>query len=758
MDLGTVKFSAGSTQTITGATNFYHVEVDNTSGVNIIANNHTLQGAMTLTNGIFNTNNALTVLSNSSGTGAIGAINAGSDLLGDIIMQRFIPQAITSWRFLSTPIQGKTLADWNDDFFMSGFTGSDLPTYWFKSIYRYNESDATPDREAATSYIAATNITDPILTDEAYWCYVGPSALTFDVDGTINKGAQTANVSYTPSGLSSEDGWCLVPNPYPSAIDWDATSGWTKTNVNDAVYVWNPSNQQYSAYIAGAGVNGGTRYVPSSQGFYVQTNAAGPVLSMAETVKAPKQQPTYKNATPAAAQMIRLEVTGVGGAIDELVVRFHQDGTDAFESELDATKLASFESAAPTFSSVGPSNDFAINTLAPLETDRTVQLRLQVGVAGTYTITATDFATIPTSSCLMLEDFTTGTVTDLRTSNYTFTIPVGVVAPRFNLHIGAPFEKEIANVSCNGFSDGEATATGTGAGPWNYVWADPSGTVIQTTNGSTVEDVVSNLPYGIYTVTISGLVCGTLSEEVVVQQPAAITTNFTTHDVSCFGLADAKVETQTTGGTGTYIYEWSNGETSKTIEDLTTGDYTVRVIDRNGCEYFDTVIVNEPVELVAQATTTDEFDGCDGEIEIKTIGGTTPYTYMWVEEQVSTTQGTLTALCEGNYTVLVTDKNTCQTTLNLKVYGLEEVISTAELLVYPNPTSGQFTVNFELEETNDATIQVINMLGEILSTQTLIAIMGSYSSQFDLSNQPTGMYMVRLIVGNDIQVARAIRE
>ena len=36
-------------------------------------------------------------------------------------------------------------------------------------------------------------------------------------------------------------GFNLVGNPYPSAIDWDAASGWTKTNIDNAVYYFKAS-------------------------------------------------------------------------------------------------------------------------------------------------------------------------------------------------------------------------------------------------------------------------------------------------------------------------------------------------------------------------------------------------------------------------------------------------------------------------------------------------------------------------------------
>ena len=91
-------------------------------------------------------------------------------------------------------------------------------------------------------------------------------------------------VTYTPSGTPSEDGWCFIGNPYASTIDWDA-AGWTKTNMANATYIQDPDTQGYATYIAGAGANGGSRFIASQQSFWVQATGVSPELIIRETVK-----------------------------------------------------------------------------------------------------------------------------------------------------------------------------------------------------------------------------------------------------------------------------------------------------------------------------------------------------------------------------------------------------------------------------------------------------------------------------------------
>ena len=92
------------------------------------------------------------------------------------------------------------------------------------------------------------------------------------------------NPSYTNSGDPLNDGFNLIANPYPSTIDW-LSSAWTKTNVNNAIYMYQADNTQYASFVGGIGVNGATRHIASSQGFYIQTNGAAHVLNISENAK-----------------------------------------------------------------------------------------------------------------------------------------------------------------------------------------------------------------------------------------------------------------------------------------------------------------------------------------------------------------------------------------------------------------------------------------------------------------------------------------
>ena len=54
---------------------------------------------------------------------------------------------------------------------------------------------------------------------------------------------------------------------------------------------------------------------------------------------------------------------------------------------------------------------------------------------------------------------------------------------------------------------------------------------------------------------------------------------------SSSGASDGSMGVQITGGTAPYTYLWSNGETTSSITNLATGNYTLVVTDANGCTY-----------------------------------------------------------------------------------------------------------------------------------------------------------------------------
>ena len=60
---------------------------------------------------------------------------------------------------------------------------------------------------------------------------------TFDFEGEPNTGDVNLALAYTNHSLPNEDGWHLVANPYPCAIDWKLVS--KSAGVSPFAYIYN---------------------------------------------------------------------------------------------------------------------------------------------------------------------------------------------------------------------------------------------------------------------------------------------------------------------------------------------------------------------------------------------------------------------------------------------------------------------------------------------------------------------------------------
>jgi hypothetical protein len=128
------------------------------------------------------------------------------------------------------------------------------------------------------------------------------------------------------------------------------------------------------------------------------------------------------------------------------------------------------------------------------------------------------------------------------------------------------------------------------------------------------------------------------------------------------GSTDGSATAIVNGSFGPVRYQWSNGATTQTINNLGSGTYTVTVYDTSvpGCYAKTSVnIVESDCNLTATASATSATGNTNnGTATVSTTGGFAPLSYSWNTVPVRTTQ-TITGLSAGTYTVTVTDASGC---------------------------------------------------------------------------------------------------
>ena len=154
---------------------------------------------------------------------------------------------------------------------------------------------------------------------------------------------------------------------------------------------------------------------------------------------------------------------------------------------------------------------------------------------------------------------------------------------------------------CAGDNSGTATAVATGGiEPYTYTW----------TNGAT-EAVLSGLAAGTYGLTLTDAMGCTAMASVNIAAPSELSLIMTDSNVSCFGGTDGEAMATVSGGLPPYSYNWSNGNTTAHIDELTAGEYGFTVTDDNGCTQSTTVLISAPTELMINIESSDVI--CFGE-------------------------------------------------------------------------------------------------------------------------------------------------
>ncbi len=366
-----------------------------------VSNNISLTVSGTLTNNAGST--GLIIESDASGTGSL--IHNTNNVPATV--QRYITGSANLlsryYHHVSIPLNSNVLS--------SQFNGSYL--------FSFNQGTQTWNQ------ITEDDVT--LSNNQGYMIFYPNSNTTYNFVGQLNNGAFVASTT-----TDAIDEYSLVPNPYPSAIDWDAASGWTKTNLQDAIWIWNPVSQNYASYITGAGTNGGSRYIATGQAFFVKSSAASPVLSMDNNVRLHNAQAFFN--TPINNQMLRVRAEA-NGFSDEAIVRFHADASLNFEMNLDVDKLRGNEVAPQLYTLSADARELSISSVPFAFENFIMPLNFESASEGEITFIFSELNTFEQGASMFLEDKTTGEMINIQEQqSYSFSHAASNDPDRFNLH------------------------------------------------------------------------------------------------------------------------------------------------------------------------------------------------------------------------------------------------------------------------------------------------------------------------------------
>ncbi len=217
------------------------------------------------------------------------------------------------------------------------------------------------------------------------------------------------------------------------------------------------------------------------------------------------------------------------------------------------------------------------------------------------------------------------------------------------------------DVSCNGYSDGAIDITVSGGTlPYSFAWSGTN----QGSLSVTTEDLV-NIQADIYTVTVTDGNGCMLSQTIeITQPPLPLSLSAIITDILCYGDNTGAIDISVNGGTIPYSFSWSNTQTTEDVGNLFVGTYSVTVTDTNGCIETGSYTVNQPaapLSVTANITPVLCFGDSTGSIDLTPAGGTSPYSFSWVNSNyaLSLVNEDVLNFPADTYAVTITDNHNC---------------------------------------------------------------------------------------------------
>jgi hypothetical protein len=329
------------------------------------------------------------------------------------------------------------------------------------------------------------------------------------------------------------------------------------------------------------------------------------------------------------------------------------------------------------------------------------------------------------------------------------------------------------------------------AGATSYVWAVPTGAVINSGQGSTSISVTFPTPFISGAITVkSATTCYTsaaksLTVSSALAQPGVIAGTSTN---LCAGGSFTYTIAAITGATG---YFWSvpagwtitaNTGTSITVSIPSTGftSATISVAAQNACGYGTArslTLSALPASPNAIAGSTSVCPSATDLVYSTTAVAGVNYTWT-VPTGATITSGQGTGSVVVNWgtvagSVSVRASNACginttartlavslATCRSFEIVAEETSVETAigtELNVYPNPTTGEAHITFSATAAGTYAMSIDDLQGRVINSTSGAAIEGNNTLDINLSNCSNGVYMIHFMHNDTLQTLRVVK-
>ncbi len=209
------------------------------------------------------------------------------------------------------------------------------------------------------------------------------------------------------------------------------------------------------------------------------------------------------------------------------------------------------------------------------------------------------------------------------------------------------------NVACNGQCNGALAISNPVGGTPSYTlsWISPAST----------NSLIAGLCAGSYTAQILDASGCLFFPNATIIEPLAISDNDILSSATCFGNCNGSIVLGPTGGNGGFTYLWNTAATTSSITGLCPGSYSVTITDALGCNLIGLYNLPSLVSITSNTFSVDNncYNSCNGTLLATNIaGGLPPYGINW-SDPLGQSTALATGLCNGSYSVTITDANGC---------------------------------------------------------------------------------------------------
>lgn len=773
---GTILLNGSALQAIGGGgRTMANITVNKSGGSDVILNSPILlTGILNVQSASdFNSNNNLVLLSTSdknTGNASIAALLNGATVSGNVTVQRYMEKEIRMYRYISSPITDASVAELQaSNLYVTGpFSGSSTCTGCTTnaSMFIYDGATSTYSRFPVSSN------TETLTPGRGYSVFVRhdilPGPLTLNLNGPINSGTVILPVGHNPVGES----WNLVGNPYPSTIDWDNVTGWSRTNIGNNVAVRDNTTGSFMTWNGATGsLTGGQ--VASGQAFWVMTTGA-PSLSINENAKTGSTAEFFREEQEEQMDPNVLVVAMTRGIFWDKAHLQISDGASAKYDNLDFPKLKNDFYNLSMLTSDGKS--VAINVTDDITCGSELRLKLEftknedgtyfMDPKGVYDLAFEQIGNVKGYDVLLVDKFK-GTSRKLSAGDkYSFEINDNVASldqDRFSVQFSEASPATNLEVSgdlalCEN-TPGKITLTGASAGihyqllkggslvqelagnanleftiPATFINADQNDFIIQAVGACGSIFPVRNLTISRTSLSIpqivKGRVCTSGTVTLKASAPNAVTYNW----------YDSEFATEPVLGIHTSEFTTAELTKSKT--------FFVSAVNAAGCESMRVPVMAEVVsspeltiETEGEILVASEQEGNQWYFEGEAISGAVSATYKPVKS--------------GLYSV-INSLSGCTSMAQLQYFAGETAYPKG-LRVFPNPVQQDLSFSYSDQKLLEgASLWDIN--GKKVADFSIQNDGMNRKGQLNVRNLPAGTYIVKFFVEKELVVVKIIKD